>query len=491
MDDLSTDESGKTSGPAGVSTTASAHYSAFLPDPNLTFPGVFGYRVQEQAFRVFFWVVEVKGRELKEQSYSYAEVDTRVRMAAAQLAARGAAPGERVLLSLGRLDEFVVYFLATQALGAVAVPLPAAAEYEMANVVRERIRSVARDCSPRVLVADSSTALRSVAFDLGDATALIDASAPPDPEQALPEHFDYDRGFDETAFIQYTSGSTGEPKGVVVSHANLVANLRASAEAAGFGPNDVSFSWLPMYHDMGLIGGLLQGTYVGIPTFVMLPRHFVRRPESWLRAITRYRVTYTVAPNFAYSLAARRLPDSALRGLDLSCLRLAFNGAEPIDHETVAAFLERFEPYGFRPESFFPVYGLAESTLAAAFPEPGRAPVYDHVQRAALAEAQRALPASSSDPGTLTFVSCGRALPDHEIRILAAERDEVLPERSVGEIVLSGPSVSLGYYGKAFFESPDLRTGDLGYLAEGRLYVVDRLKDLIIVGGRNIIPSDV
>ncbi|HEY6558107.1 MAG TPA: fatty acyl-AMP ligase [Polyangiaceae bacterium] len=478
--------------PRGVEAGFGSPYDrAFLPEARLSFPGVVGARMERHASDVFFWVVEVSGRELKEQSFSYAEIDRRVRTVATALAQHGATTGDRVLLSLARLDEFFVYFLAAQALGAIPVPLPAAAEYEMPSVVRERVRSVASDCRPRILVADSSAALGSVASDMDPATALLDASAVTESAAGVPHHFSYDRRFDEIAFIQYTSGSTGEPKGVVVNHGNLVANLRASAEAARFGASDVSFSWLPMYHDMGLIGGLLQGTYLGIPTYVMLPRHFVRRPESWLRAITRYRVTYTVAPNFAYSIAARRLPERALEGLELSCLRLAFNGAEPIDRSTVEAFIERFERFGFRRASFFPVYGLAECTLAAAFPEPGSGPVYDHVERKALALEHSAVPAPEGEEGTIAFVSCGKAMPDHTIQIVNPDTREPLAERRIGEIVVFGPSVSRGYYDKQSAAGGELRTGDLGYIAEGRLYVVDRLKDLVIIAGRNIIPSDV
>ena len=488
--DPSTAEAASARSPAG-GVSAPPYDRSFLPDGQLTFPGVFGVRLAQQPSAAFFWVVEVSGRELKEQSFSYAEMDRRVRIAASALAHHGATAGDRVLLSLARLDEFFVYFLATQTLGAVPVPLPAAAEYEMPSVVRERVRSVAKDCRPRILVADSAAALGSVAADMDPSTMLLDASAVGAETGAPPQHFAYDRSKCEIAFIQYTSGSTGEPKGVVVTHGNLVANLRASAEAARFGATDVSLSWLPMYHDMGLIGGLLQGTYLGIPTYVMLPRHFVRRPESWLRAVTRYRVTYTVAPNFAYSIAARRLPERALAGLDLSCVRLAFNGAEPIDRATVEAFIERFERYGFRRAAFYPVYGLAECTLAAAFPEPGSGPVYDHVQRAALALEHSAVPVTDGAEGAITFVSCGRAMPDHELRILDPESRQPLPERRIGEIVVRGPSVSRGYYDKQSPGGGELKTGDLGYVADGQLYVVDRLKDLVIVAGRNIVPSDV
>jgi acyl-CoA synthetase (AMP-forming)/AMP-acid ligase II len=476
-----------------VASTAEA---SFLPDATRTYLSLFGARVRETPSDVLFHVVEVVGRELSERAFSYTEIDQRVQIAARELAQQGAAAGERVLLSLSRLDHFVVYFLATQALGAIPVPLPAAAEYEMPQALRERVRSVASDCLPRVLVADSAAALDSVRKDLAAGTALLEASdtggasaraAPTEPLAG----FDYERTFSEIAFIQYTSGSTGEPKGVVVDHGNLVANLRGSAHAARFGPRDVSFSWLPMYHDMGLIGGLLQGTYLGLPTYVMLPRFFVRRPEAWLKAVTRYGVTYTVAPNFAYNMAARRLPDSALAGLDLSQLRLAFNGAEPIDRDTLEAFITRFEPYGFKRSSFFPVYGLAEHTLAAAFPEPGAGATYDVVDRRQLTEARRAVASSSSTAEeSLTFVSSGRAMADHQIRILDLERDEALPERCVGEVALSGPSLSRGYHGKSA-HGAELRTGDLGYFAGGQLYVVDRLKDLIIVGGRNVVPSDV
>jgi acyl-CoA synthetase (AMP-forming)/AMP-acid ligase II len=314
------------------------------------------------------------------------------------------------------------------------------------------------------------------------------------PDASMPPSFRFDRSFHETAFIQYTSGSTGSPKGVVVTHRNLVANMRASTEGARFGPNDRSLSWLPLYHDMGLVGGLLLGLYLGIDTFVMPTRSFVGRPDSWLRAMSRFKATFSCAPNFAYSILARRLPESALQGIDLSSWRLAFNGAEPIDLATLRDFTQRFAVTGLSPESSFPVYGMAECTLAVAFPTPGVPVRQDVVDRDLLGRAGRAVPVVSGSPSAVSFASVGRAVPGHSLRILDPDGGAELPERHLGEVAVSGPSVSPYYFrkdGKYGEPRKELRTGDLGYMASGELYIVDRIKDLLIIGGRNFVPSDI
>jgi acyl-CoA synthetase (AMP-forming)/AMP-acid ligase II len=296
---------------------------------------------------------------------------------------------------------------------------------------------------------------------------------------------------DEPAVIQYTSGSTGTPRGVVITAANLAANVDAMAKALKLGDGDRVVSWLPLYHDMGLIGGLLAPIAHGAACWLLSPLEFMLRPASWMQAVSDARATLTVAPNFAYGLVARKVTDDDLKGLDLSTLRAAINGAEPVDPAIADEFCARLGPCGFRPTSYFPVYGLAESTLSVAFPPLGRGLKIDNVLRERLAEGH-AVPAPPG-PGTMPLVSVGTAIDGHEITIVGPDHVP-LPERRLGQIWVRGPSVSPWYF-EQHRPIPErrtsLRTGDVGYLADGELYVVDRLKDLVIVAGRSYSPSDI
>ncbi len=300
---------------------------------------------------------------------------------------------------------------------------------------------------------------------------------------------------EEIALIQYTSGSTGSPKGVVLSHQNLLANVRCSGEAIGASAHDVFISWLPLYHDMGLIGAWLGSLYFGIPLVIMSPLAFLSRPERWLWAIHRYRGTLSAAPNFAYELCVRRISQEKLEGLDLSSWRLAFNGAEAVSPGTVKSFIERFAPFGFCPESLSPVYGLAECSVGLAFPPLGRAPRVDRVRREPLTRGGHAIPADPSDRNALHFVACGRPLPRHEIRIVDPSGHE-LPERYEGKLQFRGPSATRGYYRnpeetRHLFDGDWLESGDRAYIADSDVYLTGRTKDIIIRGGRNIYPHEV
>jgi acyl-CoA synthetase (AMP-forming)/AMP-acid ligase II len=303
------------------------------------------------------------------------------------------------------------------------------------------------------------------------------------------------RRLDEVAFLQYTSGSTGNPKGVLVLHSNLLANLRAIAEGSSMCLQDVSYSWLPLFHDMGLIAGLLLGLYAGIPTYVARPKTFVTRPDTWLHAITRFGASISAGPNFAFGVLARIAHRRAPQGVDLSSWRLAFDGSERIDPETVREFVRYYAPHGFRAESLRPAYGLAECTLAASFARPGRPVRFDRVARGRIIEDGIARPPDRTVPSdSVEYTSVGTAVPGHRLRILAVNSSQELPERHVGEIVIEGPSVSPGYFRDQTWVRTarrELRTGDLGYLADGELFIVDRLKDLIIVAGRKYAPADI
>jgi acyl-CoA synthetase (AMP-forming)/AMP-acid ligase II len=299
---------------------------------------------------------------------------------------------------------------------------------------------------------------------------------------------------DDTALLQYTSGSTGAPKGVVLTHANLLANIRAMASATAASTDDVFVSWLPLYHDMGLIGAWLGSLCVGFPLLVMSPLSFLARPVRWLRAISDHAATLSAAPNFGFELCVRRIAAADLAGVDLSSWRIAFNGAEPVSPSTLERFVARFEPYGLRPGALAPVYGLAEAGVGLTFPPPGREPVVDRIDRRALTHAGAAVPASPDDATAQRVVACGRALPGYEVRIVDT-LGHLVGDRHEGRVEFRGPSATAGYYRdpeatRRLFDGGWLDTGDLGYTAGGDVYVTGRVKDIIIRAGRNLHPDE-
>jgi 1-acyl-sn-glycerol-3-phosphate acyltransferase len=299
-------------------------------------------------------------------------------------------------------------------------------------------------------------------------------------------------GAEDIAFLQYTSGSTGTPKGVVLSQHNLLTNIRAMGDMIQADFLDVFVSWLPLYHDMGLIGAWLGSLYYAFPLVLMSPLRFLARPERWLWAIHRHGGTLSAAPNFAYELCLNRIEESALQGLDLSSWRLAFNGAEPVSPQTLRNFSNRFAPYGLKYESLAPVYGLAESAVGLTFPPLGRGPLIDRIQRDAFQNQGLAVPAKKTDKSVLEFVACGQPLAGHEVRIVDPGERE-LPERQQGRLQFRGPSTTSGYFRNAretekLFVGDWLNSGDLAYLDQGDIYLTSRVKDIIIRAGRNILP---
>ena len=277
----------------------------------------------------------------------------------------------------------------------------------------------------------------------------------------------------DVAFIQYTSGSTGNPKGVVLTHANLLANIRAMARAVDASSRDVFVSWLPLYHDMGLIGAWLGSLYVGAPLVVMSPLAFLTSPERWLWAIHRFGGTLSAGPNFSFELCVNRIDDARIAGLDLSTWRIAFNGAEAVSPDTVTRFSDRFAPYGLRRTAMMPVYGLAESAVGLLFPLPGRGPMIDRIQREPFVRYRKALCATDDELNPLRFVACGRPLPGHEVRIVDGAGREV-GERLEGRLEFKGPSATSGYYRnpeetRRLKRGDWLDTGDCAYVAEGEI----------------------
>ncbi|HTO97330.1 MAG TPA: AMP-binding protein, partial [Myxococcales bacterium] len=387
---------------------------------------------------------------------------------AAALAASGLRRGDRVLLCLPTGRAFLDSFLGAGLLGAVPVPLPSLEGFARPAAFVNRLTSVVRDAAPSAVFADRRTAAH-----LRD-SGLLDPGLPLIEPRTLPQagapRADPAVG-EETSLIQYTSGSTGTPRGVVITARNLAANVDAMGSALRLVPEDRVVSWLPLYHDMGLIGGLLAPVSHGATCWLLSPLEFMLRPASWVQALSDARATLTVAPNFAYGLVARKVAEQDLRELDLSSLRAAINGAEPVDPDTAEAFCERLSPQGFRRSSYFPVYGLAESTLSVAFPPLGRGVKIDHVRRADLADG-RAVPAEPG-PGSMPVVSVGSPIDGHEVSIVGPDHAP-LPERRLGEIWVKGPSVSPWYFEQHHAQRERrtaLRTGDVGYLADGELYV--------------------
>jgi 1-acyl-sn-glycerol-3-phosphate acyltransferase len=295
--------------------------------------------------------------------------------------------------------------------------------------------------------------------------------------------------------LQYTSGSTGAPKGVVLTHANLLANIRAVGQGINANESDVFVSWLPLYHDMGLIGAWLGSLYFGCLLVIMPPTTFLARPILWLQTIQKYRGTLTASPNFGYELCAHRLLDQDISGLDLSSLRVAFNGAEPVDPDTLERFARRFAVCGYRREVMMPVFGLAEVAVGLTFPPLERGPVVDYVDRKSMTTRGFAMPASQGAPNALRFVSCGRPLAGYRVRIVDETGSEA-PERFEGALQFTGPSATSGYYrnpeATAHLRSGEwCDSGDRAYLAAGELYMTGRVKDIIIRRGQHIYPAEI
>jgi acyl carrier protein len=302
-------------------------------------------------------------------------------------------------------------------------------------------------------------------------------------------------GAHSLALLQYTSGSTGDPKGVTLTHAQLLANIRAMGRALRIEPTDVLVSWLPLYHDMGLIGAWFGSLYFGIPLIIMSPLAFLSRPERWLQAIARYKGTLSGGPNFAYALCASRIRDADIAGLDLSSWRVAFSGSEANQPETLDRFYDRFRSYGLRKEALTPVYGLAECAVGLSFPPLGRGPLIDRVDRDRFTMMGEARPAAQTASSPLLFVSCGLPLPGYQIRIVDANQRE-LGERQEGRLEFKGPSTTAGYFDNPvatarLIHDGWLDSGDRAYVAHGEVFITGRTKDMVIRRGRHIHPDEI
>ncbi len=428
-------------------------------------------------------------------AFTYAELLSKARHVAAGLRDRGVRAGDFVALMLPTGLEFFQSFYGILLVGAVPVPIyPPTRPGQVEDHLR-RQAGILQNCEAVALV--SFDAARLVAHILSGLVPSLRVVTTPEElcrESGGAAVANDHRGIaNEIAFLQYTSGSTGSPKGVTLDHGNLLANIRAWGQAVALKPDDVVVSWLPLYHDMGLIGAWLGSLYHACPLVLMSPLDFLARPERWLWAIHAHHGTVTAAPNFAFEVCLRHADPQRLQGLDLSSWRYAANGAEPVGADTLARFAAAFRPYGFRSEALAPVYGLAECSVGLAVGPPGRGPVIDHVQREALA-AGEARPAAAGDENAVALVACGIPLPGHELRVVDEDGVE-MPPRRVGRIEFRGPSATRGYYRNAEATAGLIRdgwldSGDLGYLADGDIVLTGRLKDMIIRGGRNLYPYE-
>jgi len=409
----------------------------------------------------------------------------------------GLVPGQTVAIMLPTSQDYIFCFYGTLLAGGIPVPLYPPARLTTIEDHMTRHVGILKSCGAALMVTIPEAKplawlLRAQVESLR--AVLVPADFSEKSAGSAADFAPVRASGAQIAFLQYTSGSTGQPKGVVLTHANLLANVRAMGEAARAGSEDVFVSWLPLYHDMGLIGGCFATMFLGFPVVLMSPLAFLSRPSAWLRAIHRHRGTISGGPNFAYELCLRRIADSELEGIDLGSWRFAFNGAEPVSPETLTAFEEKFMKFGFRKNVLSPVYGLAEASVGLAFTPPGEPWTVDVLDRERLAGDGEAVPAREADPAPVRIVACGRVLPEHDLRIVDAAGLE-LPDRAEGQLQFKGPSATSGYYRnpeatRALFDGAWVNTGDRAYLDHGRLYITGREKDVIIRGGRNISPYE-
>jgi fatty-acyl-CoA synthase len=446
------------------------------------------------------------------RAITFGELYHRGSAVAAELARRGLEPGQTVALMLPTCAEFFATFAGILLAGGIPVPIYPPFRADRIAEYASRQSNILRNAEARFLVTfrqgqglarllrPNVPSLREV-LNAQRLSALPHAPVTTDstdaeknwrPVENLAHHA---RG-EDIAFLQYTSGSTGNPKGVILTHANLLANIRAIVEGFGVNREDLAVSWLPLYHDMGLIGAWFTPLFAGIPLVVMSPIAFLGEPVRWLRAIHRHHGTLSPAPNFAYELCLRKIADQDLDGLDLSSWRAALNGAEPVQPATIERFVARFAPYGFRREAMLPVYGLAENCVGVSAPKLGTVYRIDRINRGALESRGQAVPAATGDSAALEFVSAGHPLPTVECRIVTSDGADA-GERTEGRLWFRGPSATSGYYRNPDATGELIRadrwheSGDLAYSVDGELFITGRAKDLIIKAGRNLYPQEV
>ncbi|HEY9850890.1 MAG TPA: condensation domain-containing protein [Leptolyngbyaceae cyanobacterium] len=476
----------------------------FLTDfPEIAFKGatwvdLLRYRALHQPLQRAFSFLG--NGETASSSLSYGEFDRLARSIASQLQSLELA-GERALLLYPPGLEYLAAFFGCLYAGVVAVPAYPPRNQRNAP----RIQAIAKDAQAAIALSTSAVLpkIQGLLTEKGDFQDLKWLAS---DRVAVDDEFAWELPAidpNSLAFLQYTSGSTGTPKGVMLTHGNLMHNAAMTYRMMEHSPDSTFVSWLPVYHDMGLIGGVLQPLYGGFPCMMMPPASFLQSPYSWLKAISDYGGTTSGGPNFAYELCVNKITPEQRASLNLSSWNVAFNGAEPIRHETLERFAATFAECGFRPEAFYPCYGMAETTLMVSGGVKGNLAIAKTVEVSAL-ERNQIVENSNKDTEIRTFVSCGKTIPEQQIVIANPETLTRCLPNEIGEIWVSGPSVGQGYWNRqeeteqtfnAYLsdtkEGPFLRTGDLGFLQDGELFVTGRAKDLIIIRGRNLYPQDI
>jgi acyl-CoA synthetase (AMP-forming)/AMP-acid ligase II len=474
-----------------------------LPDPIVEFctlVEILRWRaLQQPEQRTYIYLVdgEAEGDDL-----TYAALDCQARSIGALLQSYRAS-GERALMLYPAGLEFIAAFFGCLYAGVIAVPLPPPNPAQPQRSL-PRLRAIINDAQPSVVLTTSAILSNAKGlFTQAPELQKMRWLATDKVTGSLAQEWrDPALTCNTLALLQYTSGSTAEPKGVMISHGNLLHNSAYIDRLFALIPDSVTVTWLPTYHDMGLTNGIIQPVYKGGPCYLMPPVSFLMRPIRWLKAISRYKATISGGPNFAYELCNRRITPEQRETLDLSSWDVAYNGAEPVRAETMKRFAATFAPCGFRPSAFHPCYGLAEATLLVSGGSL-RDEMFCTIQVAAF-EQDRVVEACAQHQNVRTLVASGHPLQDTKIVIVNPELSTACAPDEVGEIWVSGPSVTQGYWNRpedteracgAYLrdtgEGPFLRTQDLGFMKDGELFVTGRLKDLIIISGRKLYPQDI
>ncbi len=473
-------------------------YPFSLPEESLV--SILRERATYQPFKIAYTFLE-RG-ETEQCSLTYGQLDRKAREIAAILH-KNQLEGERALLMYSPGIDFIVAFFACLYAGVIAVPIYPPRR----NQSLDRLKAIIDDCQAKEVLTTSTikNTLENSIIHYPELAALQWLATDNLPQRLNDHQFSpIALKKDDIAFLQYTSGSTGNPKGVMVTHGNLIHNERMVKQAFGHTDQTIFAGWLPLFHDMGLIGNVLQPLYLGIPCILMSPVDFLQKPYRWLKTISDYGATTSGGPNFAYDLCVNKITDEQIKTLDLSSWKVAFNGAEPVRAETLEAFAAKFAPCGFDKKAFYPCYGMAEATLFITGGIASDAPKLKTIDEKALEE-NKVVEVAKEQPNSRTLVSCGQEWLGQTVKIINPQTLTECDENQVGEIWVSGDSVARGYWQqpqktqetfKAYLwntqEGPFLRTGDLGFLSsEKELFVTGRLKDVIIIRGRNHYPQDI
>ncbi|MHC9510889.1 fatty acyl-AMP ligase [Kangiella sp. M94] len=456
------------------------------------------HRAKVQPDKIAYTHLKDRDGDLEEISYS--EFEYRVKQLAARLQQFDVA-GERIVLMYPPGIDYTVAYFAVIFAGAIAVPVYEPRQSNHFN----RIERILADCTPKILLTKEKV-VKATSQDILDKLDQFGAT------WLTTDSHDFFTGNeawqpvtlakDSVVFLQYTSGSTGNPKGVMVTNGNLIHNSEMIRLATGQDQSSCMVTWLPPYHDMGLIGGLIQPLYTGYSCVILSPISVIQRPIKWLNAIRDYKGTISGGPNFIYEACVKRVRDKQLVDCDLSSWQIAFNGAEPISYETIKAFSDRFEEYGFNHQSHLPCYGMAETTLMVTSACHSSSPVIGHFDKEHL-QADRAERVFKSDE-SVALVSSGKVVPDLDIKIVNPETFQEVAEGTIGEVWVRGDSIASGYWQKAPITGEDfvgilngdtehryLRTGDLAFVDDNEVYITGRIKDLIIIRGKNHYPQDI